>query len=135
AAEANALGAASFSPDGRWVVFTTDESGRREVCAVAFPDAKRKVQISNNGGESPKWSANGREIFYSGPEHKLMAVDVQAGADLKIGTPRALFELPGGTRGWDVAPDGQRILVNAPVVESNSVPLNLVVNWASGLQK
>jgi Tol biopolymer transport system component len=125
----------AFSPDGRWVAFTSAESGRTEVYAVSFPDAKRKIQISNAGGDSPRWRADGREIFYAGPGRSLMAVDVQPGDQLKPGTPHALFSLPGGAKDWDVAPDGQRFLVIQPVVETNSVPLNLVVNWAAGLKK
>ena len=60
---------------------------------------------------------------------------VEPGPDLKLGVPRALFELPGGAERWDVAPDGQRFLVNAPVVETNAVPLSLVVNWTAKLKK
>ena len=126
---------AKFSPDQRWVAFQTDESGRSEVCAISFPDGKRKVQISSDGGSQPRWRADGREVYYVGPGHRMMAVDVQPGADLKVGLPRALFELPGGTQGWDASPDGQRFIVSVPVVETNSVPLNLVVNWAARLKK
>jgi Tol biopolymer transport system component len=132
---ANLTAFARFSPDGHWVTFTTDESGRKEVCAISFPDGKWKVQISGAGGESPKWRADGREVFFAGPGRKLMAVDVQPGENLKLGAPRPLFDLPGGTQGWDVTPDGQRFLVNVPVVGSNSVPLSLVVNWTAGLKK
>ncbi|MGE5278279.1 MAG: protein kinase domain-containing protein [Acidobacteriota bacterium] len=125
----------SFSPDGRWVTITTDESGRIEVYAVSFPDGKRKIQISSDGGDSPRWRADGREVFYEGPGRQLMAVDVQPGADLKVGVPHALFELPGGIRGWDATPDGQRFLATVPVVESNAVPLNLVINWTAQLKR
>jgi Tol biopolymer transport system component/predicted Ser/Thr protein kinase len=125
---------ARFSPDGRWVALATAESGRNEVYVVSFPDKERKIQVSGAGGSSPRWRSDGREIFFSAGG-KLMAVDVQPGADLKVGTPKPLFDLPGGSRGWDPAPDGQRFLVNAPVVESNSVPLSLVVNWTSRLKK
>jgi Tol biopolymer transport system component len=127
-------GVARFSPDGHWVAVTTDESGRNEVCAISFPDSGRKIQVSNAGGESPRWRADGRELFFVGPGRKLMAVEVQAGADLKLGVLRTLFDLPPGTRGWDVTADGQRFLVNVPVVASSSVPLNLVLNWTAGLK-
>jgi len=132
--DSRVAGVARFSPDGHWVAFTTDESGRNEVCAISFPDSSRKIQISNEGGESPHWRADGRELFFAGPGRKLIAVEVQAGTDLKPGSPRVLFDLPAGTRGWDVTPDGQRFLVNVPVIESSSVPLNLVVNWTAGLK-
>jgi Tol biopolymer transport system component len=127
--------AAAFSPDGRWVAFATDEAGSTEVCAVSFPDGKRKIQISNTGGDSPRWRADGREIFYSGPGRSLMAVDVHTGDDLKLGVPRRLFDFPSVIRGWDATPDGQRFLVNMPVLESNAMPLNLVVNWTARLKR
>ncbi len=126
---------AAFSPDGRWVAFATAESGRTEVLAVSFPDGKRKVQISVAGGDSPRWRADGKELFYIGAGRSLMAVDVQPGEDLKLGAPHPLFEFPGGVEGWDVTPDGQRFLVNVPVLDSNALPLNLVVNWTDRLKK
>jgi len=126
--------AARFSPDGHWVAFTSDESGRNEVCVVSFPDAKRKIQISNTGGQSAQWRADGRELFFVGSGRRLTAVEIQPGIDLKVGTSRVLFDLPAGFQAWDVTPDGQRFLVNRSVVESNSVPLNLVVNWTARLK-
>ena len=130
-----ALFGGRFSPDTRWVAFWGDESGRPEVYAVSFPDGKRKVQISNGGGSRPKWRADGKEIFYRSPNERLMAVDVQPGAELKVGTPRALFDMPGGASDFDVTTDGQRFLVNVPVVESNAQPLNFVLHWTGGLKK
>jgi serine/threonine protein kinase len=124
-----------FSPDGHWVAFASNESGRPEVYAVSFPEGKRKVQISNAGGFEPRWRADGKELFYLRPGGTLMAVDVQPGAGPKVGAPRPLFDFPGSAQDYDVAPDGQRFLVNVPVVESNAVPLNLVVNWTAGLKR
>ena len=126
---------AAFSPDGRWLAFTTSESGRSEVCAVSFPDGKRKVQISAAGGDSPRWRADGKEVFYIGPGSTLTAMDIQPGEVLKVGSPRSLFDFPGGLEGWDVTPDGQRFLANVPVLESNALPLSLVVNWTALLKK
>ena len=125
---------ARFSPDGRWALFATTETGRTEVVAISFPDASRKIQISNAGADSPRWRADGREIFFWAADGKVMAVEVQPGPDLRLGSARALFDLPSGARGWEVSPDGQRFLVNLPVVESNSVPLSLVVNWTAPLK-
>ena len=70
-----------------------------------------------------------------GSGKKMMVVEVQPGENLKAGAPRTLFDLPDGAQSWDVTPDGQRFLVSLPVVESNSVPLNLVVNWTARLKK
>jgi Tol biopolymer transport system component len=132
---ANDFGSASFSPDGRWVAYDLDESGRREVYVVSVPDGQGKVQISSAGGVSPKWSRRGREILYTAFDGRVMAVDVDAGRGLRAGTPRPLFELREGAFTWDVTADGERFLVNVPVIQSSSVPLSVVVNWAAGLRK
>ena len=124
-----------FSPDGRWVVFFSDESGRPEIYVVSFPDGKRKIQVSNGGGSEPLWRTGGKEIFYRRPDGWLMAVAVETRPDLKVGTPRPLFELPSGSREFDVTSDGQRFLVNVPAVESNALPLSLILNWTAGLKK
>ena len=132
---ANDFGGVRFSPDGKWVVYEQDESGRREIYAVSFPDAQRKVQISSNGGLNPKWIRNGKEIIYTGFDGKVMSVDVEPGQDLRVGATRALFQLPESAFGLDVTADGERFLVNVPVIKSSSVPLSVVVNWTAGLKK
>src|SRR5262249_24399656 len=94
----NLIRGSRISPDGRWVAITNDDAGRNEVCAVSFPDGKRKIQISNAGGDTPHWNGNGRELFFIGPGRKMMVVDVQSGENLKASTPRPLFDLPGGAQ-------------------------------------
>jgi Tol biopolymer transport system component len=131
----NDFGGMRFSPDGKWVAYEQDESGRREVYAVSFPDGQRKVQISSNGGLNPKWTRNGREILYTAFDGKVMSVEIEPGQDLRVGATRALFQLPDGAFGLDVTADGERFLVNAPVIKSSSVPLSVVVNWTAGLKK
>jgi hypothetical protein len=126
----------SLSPNQRWMAYDTDETARREVCVVSFPEGKGKVQISNAGGADPKWTRNGRELLYVAPSGQVMAVTVETGAVFKAGSPVPLFAVPEGAfERWDVSSDGQRFLFAVPVIKSSSVPLNLVQHWTAGLQR
>jgi len=130
----NLLGGGRLSPDGRWLVYDTDESGRSEVYVVSFPEGQGRVQISNAGGTNAKWSRNGREILYTAFDGRVTSVEIDTSHGLRVGTPKPLFQLPEGTGfGWDVSADGERVLLNVPVIKSSSVPLSVVVNWAAGL--
>jgi len=131
----NDFGAVRFSRDSRWVAYDLDESGRREVYVVSFPDGQGKLQISSAGGVRPKWSRGGREILYTAFDGRIMAVELDASRGLRASTPKALFPLPEGAFNWDVSGDGERFLVNVPVIKSSSVPLSVVVNWTAGLKK
>ena len=125
-----------MSPDGRWVAYDVDESGRNEIYAVSFPDGGSKVQISNAGGTNARWSRNGREIVYAAFDGKVMSVEVDTSRGLQAGSPKPLFDLPEGAPfGWDVSPDGERFIVNVPVVRSSSLPLSVVFDWTAGLKK
>jgi Tol biopolymer transport system component len=125
----------SLSPDQRWIAYDADETGRREVYVVSFPEGRGKVQISNAGGFYPKWTQNGRELLYIAPAGQVMAVGVETGGAFKAGTPRPLFDVPeGALERWDVSSDGRRFLFAVPVLKSSSVPLNLVQHWTAGLQ-
>jgi hypothetical protein len=113
---------ARFSPDGRWIVYQSDESGRFEVYVRAFDPtgaaAGGKWQLSTNGGIEPRWPRRGREIFYVGPDNMLMTVAVQTGTRFEAAVPRALFPvLPAGVLRYDVAPDGRHFLVAASTEE------------------
>jgi eukaryotic-like serine/threonine-protein kinase len=128
------LGGGRLSPDGRWVAYDSDESGRSEVYVSSFPQGQSRVQISNSGGLDPKWSRGGREILYTAFNGRVTAVEIDASQGLRPGAPRPLFQLPEGTGfTWDVSPDGERFLLNVPVIKSASVPLSVVVNWTAGL--
>jgi hypothetical protein len=131
-----------FSHDGRWIAYTTDESGRREVVVEGFaPDrvpaaAVGKWTISTAGGDKPRWSRNGRELYYIAPDRKLMAVPVKVGATFEPGIAEPLFQLPPvvGFFPYDVAPDG-RFLVNAvtDIAAAQASPLTVVLNWQTAL--
>ncbi|MFI5181143.1 MAG: protein kinase [Thermoanaerobaculia bacterium] len=122
---------ARFSPDGRWVAYISDESGREEVFVQPFPGPGVKWQISTEGGKDPRWSRSGRELFYRDGD-KVMSVDVETKPTFRPGRPRTLFEghYHGSDNGYDVAPDGQRFLMIKPdPAESGPPHVNVVLNW------
>lgn len=127
-----------FSPDGRFVAYVSDESGRYEVYVASFPSPAFRVAISNGGGYQPRWSRDGKELLYFTGDSKLMSVDVMEGATFKVGVPKFLFEVPiygGGAsqeHRWDMTTDGKRFLITT-VGGDVSAPLTLVENWTSML--
>jgi len=112
---------AAFSPDGKWVAFSATDSGQPEVFVAAFPAPTRRWRISADGGAQARWRRDGKEIFYVAPNRMLMATQVETSASgvvVKGYTP--LFELQhpyGAYHAFDLAPDGQRFLVNTLVVD------------------
>jgi eukaryotic-like serine/threonine-protein kinase len=127
-----------FSPDGRWVVYESDDSQRPEIYVAPFTGPGSKRQISAGGGTHPRWRADGREIFYVGPNGSLMAAEVSAkGASLEVDGihPLAIPVITGRVYMYDVSPDGQRFLVAAPPEQKSSAPLTLVENWTALVTK
>jgi Tol biopolymer transport system component len=128
-----------FSPDGRWVAYDSDESGQREVYVRGFaPDRNPATsvgqwQISPVGGSRPRWSRDGRELFYIARDGKLMAVPVTSGTTFVPGIPVPLFDTRvGGFAPYDVTPDG-RFLINT-IPEATASPIGVVLNWQAGLR-
>ncbi len=106
---------AVFSPDGHWIAFVTDESGRDEVYVQPYPGPGRKWAISTAGGREPVWSRDGRELFFRNGE-QMLVVDVEFGESFAPGQPRVLFEgpyelSPLPNQFYDVAPDGERFVM------------------------
>jgi eukaryotic-like serine/threonine-protein kinase len=126
---------AEFSPDGRWLLYASDESGKPEVFVVPFPGPGGKRQISSGGASLGFWMPDGREIVYVTPARKLIAVQVTAsGTNLEIGASHALFggqPIPAGP--GRLAPDGKRYLAEVPLDEAVAPPITLVTNWAGEL--
>ena len=131
-----------LSPDSRWMAYTSDVSGQREVYVQPFPAADNEMRISTAGGEQPRWSHNGKELFYLAADGKLTAVAVTASAgpkpSLKAGNPVALFDAHIATTNYafnyDVTGDGKRFLIasmgtGAPSAGSSTPPLTVRVNW------
>jgi Tol biopolymer transport system component/predicted Ser/Thr protein kinase len=126
---------AQVSPDGRWVAYTSDESGKNQVYARPFPGPGGKTSISIEGGQESRWSRDGHELFYRDPrKNQLMAVDIQTGPTFRAARPRALFELR--TSYWDVALDGKRFLaVKEPQAVASEAKMEAVVNWFEELRQ
>jgi Tol biopolymer transport system component len=139
--------AGAISPDGRWVAYASNESGRDEVYVQAFPGAgagagpKGQWQVSTDGAADVKWRGDGKELYYESLDGKMMAAAIQAGPqDVRIETPRALFSadfLVGLLlREFDVTPDGQRFLLIPNSRTANGPErLTVVSNWQAALRK
>jgi dipeptidyl aminopeptidase/acylaminoacyl peptidase len=126
-----------FSPDGRWIAFQSNETGRFEVYLRPFPGRGGQILVSTSGGVYPRWSRDGKELYYLAPDARMMAVSVRTTpATAEVAVPTALFQTRKGGGGlnvasrghqYDVAPDG-RFLINVETASSAS-PITLLVNW------
>ena len=126
-----------FSPDSHYVAYVSDESGRQEIYIEALPPEKGRLKVSQSGGTTPRWTSTGRELFYMGADRVLMVVDVQLGKTLSAGVPRTLFQTTAAVnnRGFEVSPDGQRVLVRRPAEDVPDRPITVVLNWWVDLLK
>ncbi len=130
-----------FSPDGKWVAYASNESGRWEVYVTSFPEAHGKWQVSNAGGEQPRWRSDGKEFYYLAPDGKIMATPVTDGANFDAGTPVALFQAnprelvaTSEQSSYDVSKDGQKFLINTQL-KTAMTPMSIVMNWAAKVDK
>ncbi len=130
-----------FSPDGRWLAYVSDESGRYEVYVQPYPGPGGKWQISTEGGSEPVWNPNGRELFYRSGD-KMMAVDIATQPGFTVGKPRMLFEgpyqlTPVTFPNYDVSPDGARFLMLKHVDQAQATPTqnNVVLNGFEELKR
>jgi serine/threonine-protein kinase len=131
--------AAVFSPNGRWIAYQSDETGRFEIYVKPFEGRGRKQPVSTNGGTEPLWAPNGRELFYREGD-KMMAVAVEADPEFSAARPRLLFEgrysRSSVLANYDITPDGQRfLLVNPGEQESALTQINVVLNWFEELKR
>jgi eukaryotic-like serine/threonine-protein kinase len=134
-------GGAVFSPDGRWLAYQSDESGRDEVYVRPFPGSGGKWQISSEGGAEPVWARSGRELFYRNGD-KMMAVVIETTPAFAAAKPTQLFEghYEMGNynflQNYDVSPDGKRFLmVKAGEQAASAVQINVVLNWFEELKQ
>ena len=138
-AEAWDLANSRFSPEGRWMAYSSDETGRSEVFVRAFPGPGGKWQVSNSGGGHPIWRRDGKELFYLSLDNKIMALPVTTAGVFRAGPPAELFsvnlKLLNENRVYGVSPDGRRFLVNSQSSDQASPPLELVVHWPALLAK
>jgi len=134
-------GAAMFSPDGRWLAYSSNESGRSEIYVQAYPGPGGKWQISTEGGTEPLWSRNGRELFYRNG-NRMMAVDITTQPNFSAGKPKLLFEgqyepTLVSNANYDISPDGQRFLMLKAIEAEAAAPtqINVVLNWFEDLKR
>jgi eukaryotic-like serine/threonine-protein kinase len=139
---------ARFSPDGRWIAYSSDESGKDQIYVRPFHAAMGssssaatpltgKWMVSKDGGTAPVWRHDGKELFYMGADGSLTAVDVSTSGVFQAGVPKTLFKGPAGVIFFDVSPDGKRFLMVAPSATSAtpSPKFTVVLNWQAGLKK
>jgi Tol biopolymer transport system component len=133
---------AQLSPDGRWMAYTSDESGQYQIYVQSFP-AGGKWQVSTSGGIQPRWRRDGRELSYLTEDGQLMAVPIRAGATFEAGTSALLFQTQlfglgvaeAYSQQYDVTADGQRFLLNVDMSEAIAAPITVVLNWTAGIRK
>jgi serine/threonine protein kinase/Tol biopolymer transport system component len=132
--------AARFSPDGKWIAYTSGPPGKENVYVQPFPPTGARERISATTGLYPRWSADGRKLFFVTADERLMAVDVStSGAELRVGLPHELFmQRSEGPLGFNMDPDGRRfLLVVRPQLSAEEAPrpLTVVLNWPSTFRK
>ena len=124
-----------FSPDGHWIAYQSNESGRYEVYVAPFPGPGGKRQVSTAGGALPRWRADGKELFYRAADNRLMAAEVDAkGGAFEVKKVEPLFGPIVGATSYDVSADGQRFLTLVPVGGETDTPLTVVQNWTAGIK-
>jgi Tol biopolymer transport system component len=119
--------AAAISPDDRWIAYASEQSGRWEIYVQALVGERGRWQVSNEGGQRPRWRADGRELYFFTRPDRLMAVDVEPGAVPRFSTPRELFREP--IENFDAAPDGQHFVALRSADTAAHRPLTLITNW------
>jgi Tol biopolymer transport system component len=133
---------AKFSPDGEFIAYSSDESGRKEVYVQTFPVSAQKWQISTQGGSQPQWSRDGKELFFLSPSLDLMSVEIRTPSRFETGVPRMLFHttIPrelGNVEGrnqYAVDRDGNFLIVSGDAA-SEPRRIHVVVNWQSMLNR
>ncbi len=131
---------AQFSPDGRWMAYTSNESGPPQVYVQSIPASGTKFQISSAGGVQPRWRRDGKELFYLSTDNKLMAVPMKIGETVEAGPSTVLFEIRPiyaaffGLWAYEPTADGKRFLVMSSKSGANR-PITVVVNWQAGIKR
>jgi eukaryotic-like serine/threonine-protein kinase len=140
--ESSTIRNAQFSPDGRWLAYSSNEGGSFEVFVSSFPHTESKWQVSREGGSEPRWRRDGKELFYLSADGKVISVPVKATTTFEAGPPQVLFQThlrqPISALdhiSYDVSTDGQKFLVDTKVDEPNAAPMSVILNWSSNLEK
>jgi len=126
---------ARFSPDGKWVAFASDETGRDEIYVSKLDQPGEKQRISADGGSNPRWSRNGRELFFVAPDSNLMSVEITPGADFSSGHPTPLFKVDPLMTSYDVRADGQAFLCVVSAPGTQQFPYAVSMDWLAEVKK
>ena len=133
---------AQFSPDGKLIAYSSNETGNWEIYVSPFPALNSKWQVSRGSGEEPRWRRDGKALFYLSAEGNMMDVSVKTSPSFESGTPRVLFQThlrqsisANDMVSYDVSADGQKFLINTKVDEPNAAHLAVVLNWSSEMEK
>jgi Tol biopolymer transport system component len=127
-------GGAAFSPDGKWVAFQAEESGISEIYIVPFPETNSRIQVSKDGGWDPKWSPDGKELFYISAHGDLTVASLRlAQNSIQVGSTRPLFKT--NTSDFQISLDAKRILIFKDVGSVKPFAINLIANWPGALEK
>jgi hypothetical protein len=125
-----------FSPDGHWVAYVSNESGNDEVYVARFDNPVQKWRISTTGGTRPRWRRDGKELFYVAADNSLMVMPIKSDDSFEAAAPVRLFKLNSIVENaYDVTADGQRFLVNSGVMETQSPPFVVTLNWTADLKR
>jgi serine/threonine-protein kinase len=133
-------GAPMFAPDGHWIAYISNETGRNEIYIRPFPGPGEKLPITSAGANEPFWPTNGRELFYRDGD-AMMAVEVRTSPTLKVGTPRKLFEKHYEASlalfaNYSATADGQRFVMVKRINEGDSpTQINVAINWFDELKQ
>jgi Tol biopolymer transport system component len=130
--------AATFSPNGHFIAYMSNESGRWEVYVQSFPPSADKLMVSSTGGALPLWRDDGQELFYLTEDGRVMSVEIKSGAKLESSVPQQLFQTRikfADDYPYAISPDGSRLLINIPAETNDTASMIVVLNWTSGLKK
>ena len=129
-------GQGQFSPDGQWIAYQSDKTGRPEIYLRPFPGPGDDVRASIDGGAQARWNPNGQELFYIGADDRLMAVPIKFSKTIEPGVPRGLFATTVGStvtlayrQQYLVSTDGQSFVMNSAVAEGTASPITVILNW------
>jgi len=129
---------AVLSPDGKWLAYTSDETGSAQVYVCPFaagsPRDGDKFRISIDGGSEPRWRWDGKELFYLGPNRAIMLVAIKPGTTFEAGTAATLFTCSRDIARYDAMPDGSRFLISFGSDTQSLDPVSIVLNWSAAMK-